>query len=79
MAMASAFAGVWIRLYPKTALAFFGLTSLGMIVLVMGDWHFLSDVIAGTVLGTTVGLITGELWLQHNASHRTAGKPARTA
>ena len=67
MALAGGFAGVWLRLYPRTAPAFAALLALGMAILVAGDWHFLSDVVAGTFLGVTAGLMAGALWLEHNA------------
>ena len=38
---------------------------LGAGLLIVGEWHFVSDVIAGTVLGVSIGLLAGELWLAH--------------
>jgi membrane-associated phospholipid phosphatase len=66
MALAGGFAGVWLRLYPRTAPVFAGLLAVGMALLVAGDWHFLSDVVAGTFVGVTAGLMAGTLWLEHN-------------
>ena len=67
MALAGGFAGVWIRLYPTTTRLFVGLLVFGMAVLMIGDWHFLSDVVAGAFLGVTAGLMAGELWREHEA------------
>ena len=67
MALAGGFAGVWIRLYPSTTLAFVALLAAGMALLVAGDWHFISDVVAGTFVGVTAGLMAGALWLEHSA------------
>lgn len=79
MAMASAFAGVWIRLYPKTTILFAVLIFFGMVILVVGEWHFLSDVIAGTLLGIGMGLVAGELWLAHSAGGRAIGRSSSDA
>lgn len=65
MALASAFAGVFMRLYGKTVLLFSVLLLIAAILLILGDWHFVSDVIAGTVLGVWAGILAGELWLAH--------------
>jgi membrane-associated phospholipid phosphatase len=37
---------------------------------VVGDWHFISDVIAGTFLGVSAGFLAGELWSVHMVSSR---------
>jgi membrane-associated phospholipid phosphatase len=65
MVMATAFAAVLVRAYFRTWPLFAGLLSLAAILLVLGDWHFLSDVIAGIFVGGTVGLMAGELWCEH--------------
>jgi hypothetical protein len=41
---------------------------LAAALLVVGDWHFLSDVIAGTFLGVSAGILAGEGWLVHSTS-----------
>ncbi len=35
-------------------------------LLVIGDWHFLSDVIAGTFAGISAGILAGEAWTVHS-------------
>jgi membrane-associated phospholipid phosphatase len=65
MTLAAAFLGVFFRLYSRARVASLLLAILGSIVLIVGDWHFISDVIAGTFLGFTTGLIVGELWIMH--------------
>jgi hypothetical protein len=67
MVLAGAFAGVFMRLYrasiwPLSALL---LTAAGL--LLVGDWHFLSDIIAGAFLGTSAGILAGEGWAVHSA------------
>jgi membrane-associated phospholipid phosphatase len=66
MALAGAFAGIFMRLYRTSV---FPLSILLLIVaglLIVGDWHFLSDVVAGTALGVSAGLLAGEVWLTHS-------------
>ncbi|MBV9550528.1 MAG: phosphatase PAP2 family protein [Alphaproteobacteria bacterium] len=70
MALAGGFAGPWIRLQPATTGALAVLLGIGMAMLVMGDWHFLSDVVAGTFVGVTAGLLAGSLWLAHNSARK---------
>lgn len=65
MMLAGAFAGVFMRLYrasirPLTALLLFAAA-----LLVVGDWHFISDVIMGTFLGVSAGVLAGEGWTVH--------------
>jgi membrane-associated phospholipid phosphatase len=38
---------------------------LAAALLVIGDWHFLSDVIAGSFVGLSAGLLAGSLWSLH--------------
>jgi membrane-associated phospholipid phosphatase len=65
MMLAAAFLGVFSRVYPRARIASLSLLIFGTVVLVVGDWHFVSDVVAGTFIGLTTGLIAGELWLRH--------------
>jgi len=65
MMLAAAFLGVFFRVYPRLRIPSLSLLLFGTVVLVLGDWHFVSDVIAGTFLGLTIGLMAGELWLRH--------------
>ena len=65
MVLAGAFAGVFMRLYRNSFLLFSGLLLVGAALLIVGDWHFISDVIAGTFVGVSAGLLAGEVWLAH--------------
>jgi membrane-associated phospholipid phosphatase len=65
MVLAGAFAGAIMRLYPATVLLLSACLAAGLALLIVGDWHFLSDVIAGTFEGVTAGLLAGELWKVH--------------
>lgn len=66
MVLSGAFAGVFMRLFRRTVLPFSGLLLIGAVVLVVGDWHFVSDVIAGTFVGVSAGLLAGEVWSAHS-------------
>lgn len=66
MVLSGSFAGVFIRLYRSSTWLFSALLLLAAMLLIAGDWHFVSDVIAGTFLGVSVGLLAGEVWLAHS-------------
>jgi membrane-associated phospholipid phosphatase len=68
MALAGAFAGVFMRLYRVSIWPLAGLLTLAAALLVVGDWHFLSDVIAGTFVGVSAGILAGEGWIVHSTS-----------
>lgn len=68
MVISGAFAGVFMRLYRSSILPFALLLLLGAALLIAGDWHFVSDIIAGTFVGTTAGLLAGEVWLAHSST-----------
>lgn len=72
MILAAAFAGVFMQLYRASIwpLSIFLLLAAGL--LIVGNWHFLSDVIAGTFLGVSAGLLAGELWEVHSNHGRTS-------
>jgi membrane-associated phospholipid phosphatase len=57
MMLSGAFAGALMRFYPRLRKGLFALLGVGALILVWGDWHFVSDVIAGTFLGITIGLL----------------------
>ena len=57
MMLSGAFAGALMRFYPRIRGQLFALLGVGAFILVWGDWHFVSDVIAGTFLGITIGLV----------------------
>jgi membrane-associated phospholipid phosphatase len=65
MVLAGAFAGVFMRLYRVSIWPLSALLLLGAALLVAGDWHFLSDVIAGTFLGISAGILAGAGWAAH--------------
>ena len=65
MVMATAFAATMIRLQPRTLPVLVILLCIGGVTLIVGDWHFLGDIIAGAFVGGTAGLLVGELWLEH--------------
>lgn len=66
MVIAGAFAGVFMRLYRVSILPFAVLLSFAAALLVVGDWHFVSDIIAGAFVGISAGLLAGEVWLAHS-------------
>lgn len=66
MVLAGAFAGVFMRIYRSSIWPFSALLLIAAALLILGDWHFVSDVIAGTFIGISVGLLAGELWLAHS-------------
>jgi membrane-associated phospholipid phosphatase len=65
MILASAFAGVLMRLYRISVWPLCVLLVIAAVLLVVGDWHFLSDVIAGAFAGLSAGILAGEAWSVH--------------
>ena len=57
MMLSGAFAGALMRFYPRIRGWLLALLGAGELILVWGDWHFVSDVIAGAFLGITIGLL----------------------
>ena len=66
MVLAAAFAGVFMRLYKASIWPLSALLVLAAGLLLVGDWHFLSDIIAGAFLGTSAGTLAGEGWAVHS-------------
>lgn len=66
MVLSGAFAGVFMLLYRKTVLPLSVLLFMGAVLLIVGDWHFVSDVVAGTFIGVSAGLLAGEVWSAHS-------------
>lgn len=66
MVLAGAFAGAFMRLYPVSTRLLSGLLLLAAALLVVGDWHFVSDVIMGTFIGVSAGALAGEGWVVHS-------------
>jgi hypothetical protein len=60
MALAGGFAGVFIRLYQASIWPLSALLLLAAGLLLVGDWHFLSDLVAGTFFGISAGILAGE-------------------
>lgn len=48
--------------YPRHRAAWLSIMGLGLIVLVLGNWHFVSDVVAGAAVGAVCGSATVTLW-----------------
>jgi membrane-associated phospholipid phosphatase len=69
MVLAGAFAGVFMRLYRASIRPLAALLLLAAALLVVGDWHFISDVIAGAFIGVSAGMLAGEGWTVHSASY----------
>jgi len=67
MVLAGAFAGFFMRLYKASIWLFAALLLIAAGLLLVGDWHFLSDIIAGAFLGTSAGILAGEGWAAHSA------------
>jgi membrane-associated phospholipid phosphatase len=65
MTLAGAFGGVVMRRFPKTVWPLGGLLAVGAMLLVAGNWHFLSDVLAGTFVGVSAGVLAGEFLIAH--------------
>lgn len=66
MALAGAFAGVFMRLYKASIWPLSALLLLAAGLLLVGDWHFPSDIIAGAFLGASAGTLAGEGWAAHS-------------
>lgn len=54
-----------MSLYRVALWSMGALLVLAALLLVVGDWHFVSDVIAGSFVGLTAGLLAGEVWRLH--------------
>ena len=67
MVLAGAFAGFFMRLHKASTWLFSALLLFAAVLLLVGGWHFLSDIIAGAFLGTSAGILAGEGWAAHSA------------
>lgn len=65
MVLAASFGGVFMRLYPSSSWPLTILLCCGAGLLIFGDWHFVSDVVAGAFVGVSAGFLAGELWRAH--------------
>jgi hypothetical protein len=66
MVLAGAFAGVFMRLYRASLVPLSVLLLIAAVMLIAGDWHFVSDVVAGSFVGVCAGFLAGEVWLAHS-------------
>ena len=66
MVLAGAFGGVFMSLLRRSAWPLSALLMLAAVLLVVGEWHFVSDVIAGTFVGISAGMLAGEAWTAHS-------------
>jgi membrane-associated phospholipid phosphatase len=73
MVLAAAFAGVFMRLNKASIRLFAALLLIAAGLLLVGDWHFLSDIIAGGFLGMSAGILAGEGWAAHSAAITDGG------
>lgn len=71
MVIVSAFAGAFMRFYRNSIWPLSIFLIVVAVLLVAGGWHFLSDVIAGTFVGVSAGLLAGELWILHSSRGTT--------
>jgi membrane-associated phospholipid phosphatase len=60
MVLAGAFAGIFMRLYRSSIWPLSTLLLLAAGLLVVGESHFLSDVVAGAYFGISAGILAGE-------------------
>jgi membrane-associated phospholipid phosphatase len=65
MVLAGSLAGVFMRVYRVSRWPLALLLALAAVLLVVGDWHFISDIIGGTFLGVSAGLLAGQGWAVH--------------
>ena len=70
MVLAGAFVGVFMRLYKASVGLLSGLLLLAAALLVIGGWHFVSDVIMGAFLGLSAGILAAEAWAVHMMGSR---------
>ena len=67
MVLAGSFAGVLMKLHPSSTWPLSILVLFGAGMLIFGDWHFASDVIAGGFVGVSAGMLSGALWQAHSS------------
>lgn len=65
MMLAGAFAGVFMRFYRVSIRPLGALLLIAAMLLVVGGWHFVSDVIIGAFLGVSAGILAAEGWAVH--------------
>jgi uncharacterized membrane protein YoaK (UPF0700 family) len=55
-----------MSLYRVALWSLAALLALAALLLVVGDWHFVSDVIAGGFVGLSAGVLAGAVWRLHS-------------
>jgi membrane-associated phospholipid phosphatase len=70
MVLAGAFVGVFVRFYRASIAPLACLLLIAATLLVLGEWHFVSDVIAGAFIGVSAGALAAELWAVHMMGSR---------
>lgn len=63
---------VFLLAYPRQRAAWLALMGVGLIALVLGNWHFVSDVVAGAGVGACAGIATTVLWRAKSQSGTSA-------
>ena len=66
MVLAGAFAGVFMRLQRTSVWPLSVLLVLAATLLIIGGYHFLSDVIAGSFISVSAGILAGQAWAVHS-------------
>jgi membrane-associated phospholipid phosphatase len=60
MVLAAAFAGVMMRYYKSTRWPLAALLLLAAALMLVGEWHFASDLVAGAAVGLAIGLLAAD-------------------
>ena len=68
--MAAAGLVAFARVYPRWQPAALAASIVMVVLLLVGDWHFLSDIAAGLYLGALSGAVAGDLARSHFARRR---------
>jgi membrane-associated phospholipid phosphatase len=65
---------VFARVYPRWLPYILCLLAVMALLLLVGNWHFLSDILAGMFLGALAGSLAGELARSHFARRHSASR-----
>jgi membrane-associated phospholipid phosphatase len=68
---------VLLLAYPTKRWVWIVLMGLGLLALVLGNWHFVSDVVAGASFGALGGAATTALWLSRGPGDRDVERTAK--
>ncbi|MBL6936494.1 MAG: phosphatase PAP2 family protein [Alphaproteobacteria bacterium] len=69
MTLAVSFCVVMMQLQRSTAWVLLPLLTIAAAALIVGDWHFVSDVLAGALFGWLAGFLAAELYRAHYSHH----------